>query len=109
MRARYLQEGDIAMRTGRPKADLVLSSEERAQLLSFVRSRSLPAALSNRARIVLSSADGEANNSIAQRLKIHKRPSASGGVAISSVASLVCTTKYGRARRARSTTSAWRS
>ena len=58
------------MRSGRPKAELVLSVEERVQLSSFVRSRSLPAALSNRARIVLSSADGEANNSIAKRLKL---------------------------------------
>ena len=46
------------MRTGRPKVELVLSDEERSQLQSFARSRSLPAALSNRARIVLSSADG---------------------------------------------------
>lgn len=60
------------MRTGRPKAELVLSDEERSQLLSFARSRSLPAALSNRARIVLSSAEGEANLSIAQRLKLTK-------------------------------------
>ena len=60
------------MRTGRPKADLVLSNEERAQLVSFARSRSLPAALSSRARIVLSSADGETNLSIAQRLKLTK-------------------------------------
>ena len=58
------------MRTGRPKAQRVLSEEERAQLKSFARSRSLPAALSQRARIVLSSAEGEANNAIAQRLKL---------------------------------------
>jgi putative transposase len=56
------------MRTGRPKAELRLSEEERLQLQAFARSRSLPAALSNRARIILSSADGEANNSIAERL-----------------------------------------
>ncbi len=56
------------MRTGRPKAELRLSGEERLQLQAFARSRSLPAALSNRARIILSSADGEANNSIAERL-----------------------------------------
>ena len=56
------------MRTGRPKAELVLSNEERAQLQSFVRSRSLPAALSKRARIVLSSAEGESNCAIAERL-----------------------------------------
>src|SRR4051794_1524649 len=60
------------MRTGRPKADLVLSDDEREQLQSFARSRSLPAALSNRARIVLSSAEGEANNSIAERLRLTK-------------------------------------
>ena len=55
---------------GRPKTELVLTDDERSQLQSFARSRSLPSALSDRARIVLSSADGEANNSIAQRLKL---------------------------------------
>ena len=60
------------MRTGRPKTELLLSDEERSQLQSFARSRSLPAALSNRARIILSSADGELNSSIAERLKLTK-------------------------------------
>lgn len=60
------------MRTGRPKAELVLSDDERSQLLSFARSRSLPAALSSRAHIILSSADGELNNAIAERLKLTK-------------------------------------
>jgi len=60
------------MRTGRPKAELVLSEDEQAQLQSFARSRSLPGALSSRARIVLSSADGEPNNSIAERLRLTK-------------------------------------
>ena len=60
------------MRTGRPKADLVLSDEERSQLQSFARSRSLPAALSSRARIVLCSAEGELNIAIAARLKLTK-------------------------------------
>jgi len=60
------------MRTGRPKVELVLSDEERSQLQSFARSRSLPAALSNRARIVLSSANGEPNNLIAERLDLTK-------------------------------------
>eukprot|EP01037_Dinobryon_pediforme_P027965 gene27965-31045_t len=41
------------MRTGRPKTELVLSDDERLQLQVFARSRSLPAALSNRARIIL--------------------------------------------------------
>src|SRR5919205_356746 len=72
MPVRYLGNGDIAMRTGRPKTELLLSDEERSQLQSFARSRSLPAALSNRARIILSSADGELNSSIAERLKVTK-------------------------------------
>ena len=41
------------MRTGRPKAELVIGADERAQLVSMARSRSLPAALTLRARIVL--------------------------------------------------------
>ena len=60
------------MKTGRPKAQLVLSDAERSQLQSFARSRSLPGALSNRARIVLSSAEGELNSAIAARLKLTK-------------------------------------
>ena len=60
------------MRTGRPKTELVLSDEERSQLQSFARSRSLPAALGARARIVLSSADGELNSVIAERLELTK-------------------------------------
>lgn len=57
---------------GRPKAELMLSSAERSQLSSYVRSRSLPAALSARARIILNSAEGESNSSIAARLKLSK-------------------------------------
>ena len=60
------------MTRGRPKADLVITGDERAQLTSFARSRSLPASLSARARIVLSSVDGEANSSIAERLELGK-------------------------------------
>lgn len=58
------------MGRGRPKTELVLSEDERAQLTSFARSRSLPAGLGARARIVLSSANGEANSSIADRLEL---------------------------------------
>lgn len=57
------------MDRGRPKAALVLTDEERAQLLAFARSRSLPGSLSMRARIVLSSALGETNSSIAERMR----------------------------------------
>ena len=60
------------MTRGRPKAELVMSDDEGAQLTSFARSRSLPASLSARARIVLSSAEGEANSSISARLKLTK-------------------------------------
>ena len=41
------------MRTGRPKATLTISIDERAHLLSITRLRSLPAALTLRAKIVL--------------------------------------------------------
>ena len=58
------------MRTGRPKVELLLTDEERSQLQAFARSRSLPAALSARARIVLDSAEGELNSTIAERLKL---------------------------------------
>ena len=60
------------MARGRPKTELVLSNEERAQLTSYARSRSLPASLSARARMILSSADGKDNVSIAQRLELGK-------------------------------------
>lgn len=59
------------MARGRPKAALVLSEDERAQLASFTRSRSLASALSNRAKIIVASADGETNSAIASRLQIN--------------------------------------
>jgi putative transposase len=46
---------------GRPKAALTISNDERAQLASMARSRSLPSALTLRARIVLA-CEGEPNN-----------------------------------------------
>ena len=59
------------MTRGRPKADLVVSNDERAQLIAFARSsRSLPASLSARARILISSVEGEANSSIPERLEL---------------------------------------
>jgi putative transposase len=56
------------MAMGRPKAELVLTEAEQAQLQSMARSRSIPAALAARARIVLGSAAGEANSALANRL-----------------------------------------
>src|SRR5664279_1313956 len=60
------------MTRGRPKTELVVTDAERRQLTSFARSRSLRASLSARARIILSSAAGEANSSIAERLGLGK-------------------------------------
>jgi len=55
---------------GRPKVDLVLSEDEQSQLASMVRSRSIPAALVARARIVLAAAAGDPNSEIAKRLQL---------------------------------------
>lgn len=54
------------MAMGRPKAELVLSDEEQAQLQSIARSRSLPAALVRRADMVLACA-GATNTAVARR------------------------------------------
>ena len=55
------------MAMGRPKAELVLSDEEQAQLQSIARSRSLPAALVRRADLVLACAAGATNSAVARR------------------------------------------
>jgi putative transposase len=54
----------------RRKAELILSAEEQAELGSFARSRSMPAALSQRARIVLACAAGEPNSAVARRFEL---------------------------------------
>jgi putative transposase len=54
----------------RPKAQLTLSAEEQAQLSSIARSRSIAAALSERARIVLACATGESNSAVARRFGV---------------------------------------
>ncbi|MGH8484866.1 MAG: helix-turn-helix domain-containing protein, partial [Pseudomonas sp.] len=48
-----------------------MSDDERAQLASFARSRSLPSGLSSRAKIILASAEGETNSAIAVRLRLN--------------------------------------
>jgi putative transposase len=53
---------------GRPLAPLTVSQAEREELVSIVRSRSMPQALATRARIVLLAADGHSNTDIAKRL-----------------------------------------
>src|SRR2546427_7184337 len=58
------------MRTGRPKATLVVTPEERDELESLAhRSRSAPAA-ARRARLVLACADGRDNTTVARRLRM---------------------------------------
>jgi putative transposase len=58
------------MRTGRPKAALVIGVDERAQLAAMARSRRLPAALTLRARIVLACAREPSNQIVAGELGI---------------------------------------
>lgn len=58
------------MAMGRPKAELILSEAEQAQLSSIARSRSMPAALTQRAQIVLACAAGDANSIVARRLRV---------------------------------------
>ena len=53
------------MAMGRPKSTLVLDSELREQLESLANSRSLPAGLVRRAKIILLSASGKNNREIA--------------------------------------------
>ena len=55
-------------RTGRPKADLTLSVDERDQLVRWSRRAKSSQALALRSRIVLACADGEDNKTVAQRL-----------------------------------------
>ena len=55
------------MAMGRPKAELVLSEEEREQLQTMARSRSLPTGLTQRAKFVLACAAGETNRTVSQR------------------------------------------
>jgi putative transposase len=60
------------MVTGRPKAQLVLSDAERVQLSAMVRSRSLPAWMVQRARVVLACENEPSNRVVAKRLEIHQ-------------------------------------
>src|SRR5258708_8517375 len=58
------------MRRGRPKSALSISDEECAQLLSMTRARSLPAALTQRARIVLACEREPSNKAVAADLGV---------------------------------------
>ena len=60
------------MAMGRPKALLVLDAEQREQLESFANSRSLPAGLVRRAKIILLSASGKTNREVARQMGTSK-------------------------------------
>jgi transposase len=55
-------------RTGRPKAELVLSAEERSALEGWVRRRSTPQSWALRCRIILACATGASNKDVAAEL-----------------------------------------
>jgi transposase len=61
------------MRTGRPKAALELSSEQREELEGLARRRNTAQALALRARIILACAEGGHNTQVAQRLGIFRQ------------------------------------
>ena len=58
----------MVARTGRPKAELVLTDDEREQLTRWVRRATSAQALALRSRIVLACADGADNKAVASRL-----------------------------------------
>ena len=55
-----------------PTPALVLSDDERARLVSWTRSRTLPASRAERARIVLAVADGEGTSAAARRVGVSR-------------------------------------
>lgn len=60
------------MRTGRPKAALVLTIEERNELVNYRRRRKTSHGLATRAAIVLACAEGLDNGIVAERLRLSK-------------------------------------
>jgi len=60
------------MAMGRPKAELILSEAELAELTSIARSRSMPATLTQRAQIVLACVAGNADSLVAQHFRVRR-------------------------------------
>src|SRR3990170_4201427 len=58
------------MRTGRPKAELILSDEERQELESLAKCRRSASALAQRPRMVLACAAGQDNKTVARRVRV---------------------------------------
>jgi transposase len=61
------------MRTGRPKASLVVSAEQRDVLESWSRRRTTAQGLALRARIILICAETDHNGEIAERLNVTRQ------------------------------------
>ncbi len=59
-------------RTGRPKAGLTLTEDERATLERWARRATSAQALAQRCRIVLACADGKDNKEVAADLRVHQ-------------------------------------
>ncbi len=58
------------MSTGRPKATLILTDDERQRLESLARRSQTSPNLARRARVVLACAEGKSNNVVARRLRL---------------------------------------
>ena len=65
---------------GRPKAELVLSDDERETLERWARRPKSAQALALRCRIVLECAKGHTNREVSRRLGVSERPCRSGAV-----------------------------
>jgi len=59
------------MSRGRPVEPIVLTEEEKTELLSLATSRAPPHGLVRRPQIILACGEGEANASIARRLRLN--------------------------------------
>jgi transposase len=74
-RAAFAQGGLDALadeaRTGRPKAELTVTDQERAVLQRWARRAKSSQVLAMRSKIVLGCADGMANQQIAEQLRVH--------------------------------------
>ena len=58
------------MRTGRPRKPLILSEEERDRLQSLAHRARSQSLLARRARVVLTSAEGLDNKTVARKLRV---------------------------------------
>lgn len=58
------------MRTGRPKAELTVTAQERRELESLAKRRRSASALAQRARMILACAAGQDNTTVARRMRV---------------------------------------